>query len=79
MKAELLKSVEQKIEDNSFVIGNPNCPILLKSDALRILKEIIENERNKAVESFTNVLKEVLGAYYQSDIDMFKEKLEEKK
>ena len=39
--------------------------------AVRVTKE-------KAVEAFISVFKEILGACYQSDVDKFKEKLEEK-
>lgn len=69
--------VEEFIEQESFVIRNPDYPVTWKKDALKAIEMSREETKQKAIEAFTDVFKEVLGACYQSDIDMFKEKLED--
>ncbi|MFV0587502.1 hypothetical protein [Bacteroides reticulotermitis] len=70
--------VEKFIEKESFVVVNPNYPVISVEKALEAVEMVREKMEEKAIEAFTDVFKEVLGACYQSDIDMFKEKLDEK-
>ena len=65
------------IEEQSFVINNPDCQIVSKEDALKAIGMAVKETKEKAVEAFIDVFKEILGACYQNDVDRFEKKLEE--
>ena len=73
---------EELIIDNmkSVMLSTYKCEYVVSIEVVKKAIEMTKKEtEEKAVEAFICVFKEILGACYQSDVDKFKEKLEEYK
>jgi hypothetical protein len=67
---------KEYIEAESFVINNPDCPVISKEDALKAIEMAVKETKEKAVEAFKYAYKDIWGACFEHDLNRFKNKLE---
>lgn len=71
---------EQYINQESFVVVNPDYPVISKENALKAVEMAREEIKEKALEAVKNTILQAYTAFSDEEIlDEFKKELEEKK